>query len=79
MGRVLSRSAPWEGGFCGGWALEETFNCFKHFAGRSRRVNSSAKFAAVTDAMTKPASELLHFSHSIRQIRCSYFPVVARK
>src|SRR6202035_1271402 len=43
----------------GGSALEEGFNLLDNLTGRSRRMYDSTKLAAVSHAMSKPASELL--------------------
>jgi hypothetical protein len=59
--------------------LEKAFYAFQHFTGCSRRVYVSAKLAAVANAMRKPASELLHFSHSIGEVGGINFTIVARK
>jgi hypothetical protein len=63
----------------GGAALEKAFHAFENLAGRSRRMYNSTKLAAVPHAMSKPASELLHFAKTIGQIRSGNFLVVARK
>src|SRR5271168_5092150 len=63
----------------GGSLREKMFHAFKHFAGRSRRVYDSTKFAAVPHAMREPARELLHFAESIGQLRSVYLLVVAGK
>src|SRR5215467_15436358 len=52
----------------GGAALEKAFYALEHLAGRSRRMYDSAKLAAVSHAMREPASELLHFPHSIGEL-----------
>jgi len=62
-----------------GTVLEKAFDAVEHFTGCSRRVYVSAKLAAVPNAMRKPASELLHFSHSIRLVGSINFLIVARK
>src|SRR5689334_7022604 len=49
-------------------ALKKTLHAREHFSGRSRRVYDSAKLAAVPHAMSKPASELLHFYHTIGKV-----------
>src|ERR1700732_2055157 len=59
--------------------LEKAFDAFEHFTRCSRRVHVPAKLATVPNAMRKPASELLHFSHSIGQARSANFLIVARK
>src|SRR3984893_8227943 len=59
--------------------LEKAFDTFEHFTGCSRCVYVSAKLAAVPNAMRKPASELLHFSHSIGEVGSINFLIVARK
>src|SRR6266849_1752821 len=57
--------------------LEEAFDAFEHFTGCSRRVYVPTKLAAVPNAMRKPASELLHFSHSIGEVGSINFTIVA--
>src|SRR5580765_7384078 len=63
----------------GGSALEEGFYLLDNLTGRSRRMYDSSKLAAVPHAMGKPASELLHFAYTIRQVGSINFPIVARK
>src|SRR5215472_16002241 len=46
-------------------ALEKALHLGEDFSGRSRRVYDSAKLAAVPHAMSKPASELLHFAYTV--------------
>src|SRR5947209_15041303 len=48
---------------------EEAFNALEDLARRTRRMHNSAKLAAVPHAMSKPASELLHFAYTIGQVR----------
>src|SRR5205814_262326 len=60
-------------------ALKEAFHCIKHFAGCPCFVNRSSELASVSNTVRKPASELLHFSHSIRLSGQLDFFVVARK
>jgi hypothetical protein len=62
-----------------GAVLKKAFDTFEHFTGCSRRVYVSAKLAAVPHAMRKPASELLHFSHSVGLVRSINFTIVAGK
>src|SRR5215472_1345358 len=73
MGRVLTSASPvWTGaghfsrdrnpGEHGRPVLKKTLHAREDFAGRPRRVYDSAKLAAVPHAMSKPASELLHFA-----------------
>src|SRR6266487_4617670 len=71
-----------------GWVLisgdrravaEEAFHAFEDLAGRSRRVYDSAKLAAVPHAMSKPASELLHFAYTIGQVRSINLLVVVNQ
>jgi hypothetical protein len=71
MGWVLPHHA--------GTMLEKALHAFQHFTGCSRRVYVPTKFAAVPNAMRKPASELLHFSHSIGEARRTNFTIVAGK
>jgi hypothetical protein len=66
MGRVLLHGA----------ALEKAFYAFKDFSGCSRRVYDSTKLAAVSHAMSKPASELLHFAYTIGQVGSINLPIV---
>jgi hypothetical protein len=56
---------------------EEVLDRVEHLAGRSRRMNNSAKFGAVPHAMCEPASELLHFADTIGQIGSGNLSVVA--
>jgi hypothetical protein len=63
----------------GGSALEKAFHAFEDLAGRSRRVYDSAKLAAVPHAMSKPASELLHFAYTIGQVRSINLAVVVNQ
>src|SRR5215467_1140490 len=60
-------------------ALKKTLYARENFAGRSRRVYDSAKLAAVPHAMSKPASELLHFAHTVGQVRCTNLPIVVNE
>jgi hypothetical protein len=69
MGWVLPHHA--------GTVLEKALHAFQHFTGCSRRVYVPAKLAAVSNAMRKPASELLHFSHSIGEVGSINFVIVA--
>src|SRR6266581_3685765 len=71
-----------------GWVLisgdrravdKEAFHAFEDLAGCSRRVYDSAKLAAVPHAMSKPASELLHFAYTIGQVRSINLSVVANQ
>ena len=63
----------------GGSALKEGFHLLDNLAGRSRRMYDSTKLAAVPHAMSKPASELLHFAYTVRQVGSINLPIVARK
>src|SRR6266446_1353989 len=58
---------------------KEAFYAREDLAGRSRRVYDSAKLAAVPHAMSKPASELLHFAYTIGQVRSINLAVVANQ
>jgi hypothetical protein len=60
-----------------GTVLEKALHAFQHFTGCSRRVHVPTKLAAVANAMRKPASELLHFSHSIGEVGSINFAIVA--
>src|SRR3989442_520083 len=51
-----------------GPVLEKAFDTFENFRGRARRMYNSTKLAAVSHAMSKPASELLHFAHTTGQV-----------
>jgi len=62
-----------------GSALKEAFYAREDLAGRSRRVYDSAKLAAVSHAMSKPASELLHFAYTIGQVRSINLAVVVNQ
>src|SRR5258707_7632971 len=59
--------------------LKKTFYRIKHFTGCPCFVNLSSELASVANAVRKPASELLHFSHSVRLIGQPDFSVLARK
>src|SRR5208282_481010 len=68
------------------WAPPECHFLFKealdvcdHFPRRARQMHDPAQLAAVVDPVRKPAGELLHFSHAIRQFGVKNLPVVARK
>jgi hypothetical protein len=61
----------------GGSALEEGFHLLDDLTGRSRRMYDSTKLAAVPHAMSKPASELLHFANTIGQVGSTNLPIVA--
>jgi hypothetical protein len=63
----------------GGSALKEAFDAREDFAGRSRRVYDSAKFAAIPHAMSEPASELLHFAYTIGKVGSANLPIVAHE
>jgi hypothetical protein len=60
-------------------ALKKTLHAREDFAGRSRRVYDSAKLAAVPHAMSKPASELLHFAYTIGQVRGTNLSIVVNQ
>src|SRR5216684_5163961 len=60
-----------------GTVLKKAFDAFEHFTGCPRRVHVPTKLAAVANAMRKPASELLHFSHSIGEVGSINFAIVA--
>src|SRR5262249_10340355 len=77
--RLLGRHAWVRNGARDGLALEKTFHCIEHFAGRPCRVNRSSEFAAVPHAVREPACELLHFAYGVRLIRRLNFFVVARQ
>src|SRR5207247_2244326 len=78
---LLGRTMVWVliSGDRDGSALEKAFHAFEDLAGRSRRVYNSAKLAAVSHAMSKPASELLHFAYTIGQVRSINLPVVVNQ
>src|SRR6266581_3437723 len=81
MGWVLTSAGPHCAGACRcrSSALEKSFHAGEDFAGRSRRVYDSAKFAAVPHAMSKPASELLHFAYTVRQVGCINLSIVVHE
>src|SRR5207245_5454242 len=58
---------------------EEAFNALEDLTRRTRRMHNSTKLAAVPHAMSKPASELLHFAYTIGQVRSTNLLVVAGK
>src|SRR5690348_12906228 len=66
MGWVLTSAGSHRAGTSqsGRSALKKTLYAREDFAGRSRRVYDSAKLVAVPHAMSKPASELLHFAYT---------------
>src|SRR6266849_553449 len=61
-------------GDCRRSALKEAFDAREDLAWRSRRVYDSAKLAAVPHAMSKPASELLHFAYTVGQVGSANLP-----
>jgi hypothetical protein len=63
----------------GRFPREEVFHVLDHFPRGACRMHNSAKFAAVPYAMSKPASELLHFSHTIGQAGLKNLSIVARQ
>src|SRR5713226_6762172 len=82
MGWVLISGDPARAGIDPddtGTVLEKALHAFQHFTGCSRRVHVPTKLAAVPNAMRKPASELLHFSHSIGEVGSINFTIVAGK
>jgi len=48
-----------------GPTLEKALDTLENFRGRARPMYKATKFAAVSHAMSKPASELLHFAYTI--------------
>src|SRR3981189_3698311 len=78
---VLSGTMGWVlySFFCGSSALEETFHTLEDFRGRARRMYDATKLAAVPHAMSKPASELLHFAYPIGQVGSINLPIVAHQ
>jgi len=60
-------------------ALEEAFDTLEDLSGRSRRMYNSTKLAAVPHAMSKPASELLHFAYTIGQVGSINLPIVVHQ
>src|SRR5260221_3788244 len=50
----------------GGLFRKEAIHVLDHFLRRARRMHDTSKFAAVLNAVRKPACELLHFSHAVR-------------
>src|SRR5215472_5946299 len=90
MGWVLTSASPiWTGaghflcarnpGDHGRSALKKTLHAREDFARRPRRVYDSAKLAAVPHAMSKPASELLHFAYTIGQVGGTNLSIVVNK
>jgi hypothetical protein len=88
MGWVLDsgdrRAVNDSGGRCtvdplAGAVLEKAFYTLKDFTGRSRRMYDPTKLAAVPHAMSKPASELLHFAYTIGQVGSINLPIVAHQ
>ena len=53
--------------------LEEAVDAVQYFLLRVRFVHEATKFAAVPHAMSKPASELLHFAYTIGQVGSGNF------
>jgi hypothetical protein len=80
---IIGRSLVLENRFwliCyGRLALKKAFYRIKHFAGCPCFVNRSSELASVPNTVRKPASELLHFSHSVGLIGQLDFLVVARE
>src|SRR5713226_9376962 len=64
---------------CGRSALEEAFYALEDFRGRARRMYDATKLAAVPHAMSKPASELLHFAYTVGQVGSINLPIVAHQ
>jgi len=60
-------------------ALEETFHTLEDFRRRARRMYDATKLAAVSHAMSKPASELLHFAYTIGQVGSINLPIVVHE
>src|SRR5260370_42194616 len=60
-------------------ALETAFHTFKDFSGRARRMYNPTKLAAVSHAVSKPASELLHFAYTVAQGGSIILPIVAHQ
>jgi hypothetical protein len=50
-------------------ALKKPFHCIEHFTRRPCFVNRSSELASISNTVRKPASELLHFSHSVGLVR----------
>jgi len=63
----------------GGAALEEAFDAIEDLRRRARRMYNATKLAAVSHAMSKPASELLHFAYTIGQVGSINLPIVVNK
>jgi hypothetical protein len=81
MGWVLdSGDSEWDGvnnsRGGSGPALEKAFNTFENFRGRARRMYKTTKLAAVSHAMSEPASELLHFAYTIGEVGSINLPIV---
>src|ERR1700719_1114957 len=79
VGRLLVLQNRFRLMSCERLALKETFHRIEYFARCPCFVNPSSQFASVPDSVRKPASELLHFSHSIGLVGQLDFFVVARK
>jgi S-methylmethionine-dependent homocysteine/selenocysteine methylase len=62
-----------------GSALEKAFDTFEDLRGCARGMYNCTKLAAVPHAMSKPASELLHFAYTIGQVGSINSPIVANK
>src|SRR5258708_6345148 len=56
--------------------FEETLDTFEDLRGRARRMYKATKLAAVSHAMSEPASELLHFANAIGQVGSINLPIV---
>jgi hypothetical protein len=60
-------------------SLKKTLYTREDFAGRSCRMYDSAKLAAVPHAMSKPASELLHFAYTVGQVGGTNLSIVVNQ
>jgi hypothetical protein len=59
--------------------LEETLHTVQHLLLRLCGMHGTTKFAAVPHAMREPASELLHFANTVREVGSGNFLEIARK
>src|SRR6266403_2528717 len=77
MGWVLDSGDRRAVGISGsGAVLEKAFDAVENLRGRARRVYKATKLAPVSHAMSKPASELLHFAYAIGQVGSINLPIV---
>src|SRR5258708_11850278 len=62
-----------------GPALEKALDTFENFRGRARRMYKATKLAAVSHAMSEPASELFHFAYAIWHVSSINLTIVAHQ